>query len=68
MGNPFPERTPLMVKIFVESSFFEAHGTVAYVKPNVGIGVACRDLKPYFVTVLKRWLLEAMLAKNKRVG
>jgi hypothetical protein len=65
MADPFPDRTPLLVKIFVEGSFFEAHGTVVYSKPKTGVGVAFRDLKPYFVSVLKKWLLEAMLAKRK---
>jgi hypothetical protein len=65
MANPFPDRTPILVKIFVEGSFFEAHGTVVYSQPNTGVGVAFRELKPYFVAVLKKWLLEAMLAKHK---
>jgi hypothetical protein len=29
------------------------------------MGVAFRDLKPYFVEVLKKWLLAAMHAKQK---
>jgi hypothetical protein len=65
MANPFPEGTPLLVRIFVEESFFEAHAKVVYSQPNAGVGVAFRDLKPYFVNVLKKWLLEAMLAKNQ---
>jgi hypothetical protein len=64
MAEPFPEGTPLLVKIFVEGSFFEAHAKVANSQPKIGVGVAFRDLKPYFVNVLKKWLLEAMLAKN----
>ena len=68
MSNPFPERTAVLLKIFVEGSFFETQATVVYVKPNVGVGVAFNDLKPYFVDVLKKWLLEAMLAKNKKSG
>jgi len=39
--------------------------TVAYTHPNKGMGVAFRDLKPYFVGVLKKWLLAAMLGKHK---
>jgi hypothetical protein len=65
MANPFPDRTPIHVKIFVEGSFFEANGTVVYSQANSGVGVAFRELKPYFVAVLKKWLLEAMLAKHK---
>ena len=65
MPNPFPQGTTVHVKIFVEGSFFEANGKVVYSQPNNGVGVAFHELKPYFVTVMKKWLLEAMLAKNK---
>jgi hypothetical protein len=63
--TPFPAGTPLMVKVFAEGSFFEAHATVAYAQAAAGMGIAFRDMKPYFVTVLKKWLLAAMLAKHK---
>jgi PilZ domain len=62
---PFPAGAELFVKIFSEGSFLEARATVAYSRPKAGMGVAFRDLKPYFVAVLKRWLLSAMLAKHK---
>jgi len=62
---PFPAGTPLFVKVFAEDSFFEAHATVAYAQAGAGMGVAFRDLKPYFVNVLKKWLLAAMLGKHK---
>ena len=65
MGDPFETGTSLFVKIFVEGSFFETHATVVYSQPNAGMGVAFRDLKPYFVEVLRRWLLAAMTAKQK---
>jgi hypothetical protein len=29
------------------------------------MGVSFRDMKPYFVDVLRKWLLEAMISKNK---
>jgi PilZ domain len=63
--TPFPAGTPLFVKLFAEGSFFEGHATVAYSQPNQGMGVAFRDLKPYFITILKKWLLTAMLAKHR---
>jgi hypothetical protein len=65
MGAPFETGTLLFVRIFVEGSFFETHATVIYSQPNAGMGVAFRELKPYFVEVLRKWLLEAMLAKQK---
>jgi hypothetical protein len=53
------------VKIFVEGTFFETHATALYSQPNVGMGVVFRKLKPFFVAVLQKWLLEAMKAKHK---
>jgi hypothetical protein len=65
VGSPFPQGTSIFVRIFVEGSFFEAHATVVYSQPNIGMGIAFRDLKPAFSAVLKKWLLTAMLAKQK---
>jgi hypothetical protein len=62
---PLPNGTSLFVKVFVEGSFFETQATVVYSQPNVGMGIAFRELKPYFAAVLKKWLLAAMLAKPK---
>jgi hypothetical protein len=67
-ADPFPDGAALLVKIFVEGSFFEAHATVVYSQPKAGMGIAFLDLKPYFVAVLKKWLLAAMLAKHKPQG
>jgi hypothetical protein len=68
MGKPFEIGSSLFVRIFVEGSFFETHATVVYSQPNAGMGVAFRELKPYFVEVLKKWLLQAMLSKQKPRG
>jgi PilZ domain len=65
MSDPFADGTMLLVKIFVEGSFFEASAKVVYSQPKAGVGIAFHDPKPYFVSVLKKWLLTAMLEKNK---
>ena len=65
-ASPFPAGTSLFLKVFAEDSFFEARATVAYAHAGTGMGVAFRDLKPYFVNVLKKWLLAAMLGKHKQ--
>jgi hypothetical protein len=65
-ASPFPAGTALFVKVFSEGIFFEAHATVAYAQAGMGMGVAFRDLKPYFVNVLKKWLLAAMFGKHKQ--
>jgi hypothetical protein len=63
--SPFPQGTPISLKVFAEGAFFEARATVAYSQPKQGMGVAFRDMKPYFFAVLKKWLLAAMLANPK---
>ena len=65
-ASPFPAGTSLLLKVFAEDSFFEAHATVAYAQAGAGMGVAFRDLKPYFGNVLKKWLLAGMLGKHKQ--
>jgi PilZ domain len=62
MVNPLPEKTPVHVKIFCDDGFFEADGTVIYTQPNFGMGVTFREVPPFFMSVLKKWLLKAMLA------
>jgi hypothetical protein len=55
--NPYPTRTRVTVKIFSESSLFEAKGAVIYAKPDVGMGVAKSPLL---------WLLGAVLVFSPR--
>jgi PilZ domain len=65
MGKPLETGSAIFVKFFAESKFFETKANVAYSQPNRGMGVSFREMKPYFVDVLRKWLLEAMIAKNK---
>jgi hypothetical protein len=65
MGKPFDAGSLIFVKVFAESKFFETKAHVVYSKPNFGMGVSYREMKPYFVDVLRKWLLEAMISKNK---
>jgi hypothetical protein len=63
--SPFPQGTAISLKVFAEGAFFETRAIVAYSHPKQGMGVAFRDTKPYFVGVLKKWLLGVMLANPK---
>jgi hypothetical protein len=63
MPNPLPQDAVINIKIYADSKFFEAAGTVVYSKPNLGIGVSFRGIRPQFLTVLKQWLLAAAVAK-----
>ncbi|HVS88711.1 MAG TPA: PilZ domain-containing protein [Candidatus Acidoferrum sp.] len=62
--NPMEKGAALMIKIFKEPHFFEATARVAYSQANVGMGLMFLDTKPFFIQVLQRWLLEAMVAKK----
>jgi PilZ domain len=64
-AQPLPRNTTIFVKIFAEATFFEAQATVAYEQPNKGMGLEFREVRPYFLTVLRRWLLEAMTTKQR---
>jgi hypothetical protein len=63
MANPLPQDAVITIKIYADSKFFEAAGTVVYSKSNLGIGVSFRGIRPQFLTVLKQWLLAAAVAK-----
>ena len=65
MMNPFPQGTSVLIKIFNESGFFEARASVIYSQPNLGMGLTFQDVKPYFMTILQKWLLEAMKQKQE---
>jgi hypothetical protein len=56
--------TSLAVKLFTETDFFEAQASVVYSMPNLGMGLMFRETKPYYVMVLRKWLLTAMVAKK----
>jgi hypothetical protein len=62
---PFAELSPVFVKIFYAKEYFEAKGTVIYVKPAVGMGVEFRELKPHCRVVLQKWILAALRNQSK---
>jgi hypothetical protein len=53
-------RSRVLVKIFMPGEYFEANATVAYANPALGLGLVFRDVKPHFLTVLRKWLITAM--------
>jgi hypothetical protein len=63
--SPFGAHTKVLVKIFVESEYFEARATVLYVSPTLGMGLAFRHVNPAFAVVLQKWLLSAMQEKQE---
>ena len=57
---PFTVETLVLVKIFHLDEYFEAKGTVLYVKAASGMGVAFREIKPYCQSTLKEWILSTL--------
>ena len=62
--SPYPTGTSLAIKLFTETEFFEAQAGVIYSDPHEGMGLTFRETKTYYLTVLRRWLLTAMMGKK----
>jgi PilZ domain len=62
---PFNPDTSVLVKIFNEGEYFEAKGTVTYVKPALGMGLAFREVKPPCRAILQKWILAALHNQSK---
>jgi hypothetical protein len=60
IAAPFAEETFVLLKIFKPTEYFEAKATVISVKPNSGMGLAFREIKPHFALILQKWILGAM--------
>ncbi|HXY25474.1 MAG TPA: PilZ domain-containing protein [Candidatus Acidoferrum sp.] len=59
LADPFPQGTPVLIEIAAGTEYLEAHATVAYREPNLGMGVTFDAIQPYFATVLNQWLERA---------
>ena len=68
MESPYPMGASLAIKLFTETEFFEAHASVIYSQPNQGMGLMFRETKPYYLMVLRKWLLSAMMGKKAPQG
>ncbi len=64
MESPYAMGTSLSIKLFTEAEFFEAQASVIYAQPDHGMGLMFRETKPYYLMVLRKWLLAAMMAKK----
>src|ERR1700736_3791439 len=59
-GALLAPRTRVLVKIFaIDGGYFEADATVIYSNPSLGMGLAFRQVRPDFLTLLKKWLQKA---------
>jgi hypothetical protein len=62
--SPYPIGASLAIKLFTETEFFEAQASVIYFHPNQGMGLMFRETKPYYLMILRKWLLAAMIGKK----
>ena len=63
--SPYPIGSSLAIKLFTETEFFEAQASVIYSQPDQGMGLMFRETKPYYLMVLRKWLLAAMMGKKR---
>src|SRR5258708_9744040 len=66
--NAYPIGTSLSIKLFTATEFFEAEASVIYCRPDLGMGLMFRETKPYYLMVLRKWLLAAMMGKKASRG
>jgi len=52
------------VKVFTPTEFYEGQATVIYNQENLGMGWMFTETRPYYLMVLRKWLLSAMMAKK----
>jgi hypothetical protein len=64
MLNPFPQGTNVLIEIYTETEFLEAHATVAYLEPKQGMGLIFSELPPQSAGVLNKWLGQAKGRKD----
>jgi PilZ domain-containing protein len=62
--NTLEKGTGVLLKIYRQPQYFEAPATVMYVKSGQGMGLTFHDVKPFFASVLQKWLLAAMIGKK----
>jgi len=62
--GPYPKGTSLAIKLFTETEFFEAQAGVIYAHPDQGMGLMFKETKPFYLMVLRKWLLAAMIEKK----
>jgi hypothetical protein len=63
--SPYPEGSSLNVKVFTATEFYEGHATVVYTQEKLGMGLMFTETRPYYLMVLRKWLLNAMMAKKE---
>jgi hypothetical protein len=61
---PLGVKTHVLLKIYGPHDYFEATATVIYTHPMLGMGMAFREVRPSFVPILQKWLLQSKQSQN----
>jgi hypothetical protein len=64
-GAPLNNKTKVVLKIVGKDDFFEANATVIYSNPRLGMGLVFHNVKPHYISVLRKWLLVAMQERKE---
>jgi hypothetical protein len=56
MMNPFPTGTSVLIRISEGEAQFESPATVVYSQPNMGMGVAFKNVEERYMKVLQNWM------------
>jgi hypothetical protein len=64
--RPLVPGTRVTLKIFEEGRLFEATATVLYSQPQLGMGVAFREVKSTFQSILDEWLQHSLDRQNRK--
>jgi hypothetical protein len=63
MASPLAKGLVALFKVYSEGRHFESQGTVLYSQEGQGMGVGFQNVNPHYLSVLRRWLIEAAQAK-----
>ena len=66
--KPLATGTELAVKIMNQGKVFAATAMVVYSQPDLGMGVAFREVKSWFQGVLEDWLRELLETRGGAVN
>jgi hypothetical protein len=63
MLNPTPEGSTLRIVILHGDTMLGALGRVAYILPNIGMGVAFVTIEPSQLAILQKWLADPQIVR-----
>jgi hypothetical protein len=65
--HPLPRGSEIFLRISTPTELFESRARVVYSHPNLGMGLAFRDVKTAYLPILRKWLIEAAKRANLEI-